>query len=132
MNALNDRLAYSQDIQGTASKESAERLGASGKNALQVAVLACLRSGPASADAIAKVIGRDHATVRPRLGELADAGLVKLTGETAQGAAGGVQNIWKLSRPDDVESLKAARKAARLEREKRRFAKLLVEMGVSL
>ena len=128
------RAPYYQDLQGSVSRENAERLGAKGRKILQSAVLADLANGPANADAIAARLGRDHATIRPRMGELADAGLVCHTAQRARGAGGGggKQMVWRLTRPAEVPGQRAARKAARLEREKRRFAKALVELGVSI
>lgn len=124
---------YSQDIQGSASRLTAEQKGAQSRNADQLAVLRALAEmGPSTPDEVAARLGRDHASLRPRFTELANAGRLILTGETRRGTAGGVANVWRLTRADEVADAKNLRRLARLEREKRRFAKLLVEMGVSI
>lgn len=130
--APKQRTPYHQDLQGSVSRENAERLGAKGRKILHDAVLAELAKGPTSADEIAQRLGRDHATIRPRLCELADVGLVCHTARRARGVGGGTQMVWRLARPEEIHGLKAARKEARQERDKRKFAKLLVEMGVSI
>lgn len=49
-----------------------------------------------------------HTTVSARIFELAEAGLIKPTG----GSRGG-QTVWTASAPEEVEALRAARKAAK-------------------
>jgi len=132
MKRLDQSPVRSSDIQGTASRDTAALKGRASKNADQLLVMRALALGPSSPDKIARALGRDHASMRPRFTELADAGVIALTGERAAGIAGGVSNIWRLARPEEVAELKAVRKAARLEREMRRFSKLLIELGVQI
>jgi hypothetical protein len=49
-----------------------------------------------------------HTTVSARIFELAEAGLIKDSGETRGG-----QTVWTASAPEEVEALRAARKAAK-------------------
>jgi hypothetical protein len=132
MTQLEQAPVRSSDIQGTASRDTAALKGRASKNADQLLVMQALGRGPNSADRIALAYGRDHASLRPRFTELADAGAIAMTGERVAGIAGGIQNVWRRARPEEVADLKAERKAARLERETRRFAKLLVQLGVSI
>jgi predicted transcriptional regulator len=126
------RAPYYQDLQDSISRENAKRLGAEGRKILHDAVLAELAKGPANADCIAARIGASYASIRARVSELADHGLLCRTSSMARGAGGGPQAIVRLATPGEMSGLKQARKAARLEREKRKFAKTLIELGVSI
>lgn len=53
-------------------------------------------------------LGWPHTTVSARIFELAEAGLIKASGEFRQG-----QTVWTYAQPDEVEGLSAARAASK-------------------
>lgn len=124
--------AGSNDIESRVSRDNATAHDERGATiALQKRSLAILQArGPMTADQVAADLDHPYANVRPRLNELAVQGRVYALEETGRGANGGKAILWAATPPDKIEAMAARRKAKWLEREQRRFAHLLAEMGI--
>lgn len=123
----------SKDIEGSVSEDNARSMAQRGSDKhLRGRALAYVsESGPVTADAVALFLKHDHSTVRPRLGELAAMGLVYALEETGKGRNGGKAILWAATPPDRVQEMADRRKARWLEREKKRFARLLAALGLA-
>ena len=125
--------AGSKDIEGRVSELNAKAHDESGATAaLQKRSLAIVQArGPMTADQVAASLKHPYANVRPRLGELASQGLVYALEESGKGVNGGKAILWAATPPDKIEAMAARRKARRHERDMRRFAHLLAELGIT-
>jgi len=60
--------------------------------------------GPLTADEAADAIGRHYGSVRPRLSELRESGLIVDTGIRRDGRYGKSQIVWRLAMKSEVEA----------------------------
>jgi DNA-binding transcriptional regulator GbsR (MarR family) len=83
-----------RDTSAAAARSIAPRVGT-----LKAQVLACLdeAKGPLTADEIAEMTGGLVVSIRPRLSELANAGVVKDSGLRRDSAYGNQQVAWVLA-----------------------------------
>jgi predicted ArsR family transcriptional regulator len=81
-----------------ASQEAARRI-AGDASRLRSQVLAELRNWPAgrTADELARLLGRDRLSIRPRLSELRAAGNVVATGERRKNDTGLTATVWRIA-----------------------------------
>lgn len=100
-----DSPGYKED---TTSRDAAEAFE-NEAHVLRQMVVASLRDrGPATADTLARSIGRDRLAVRPRVSELRAAGAVFDTGKRGVNVSGKKAIIWDLM-PAAVEPFVAPR-----------------------
>jgi predicted transcriptional regulator len=96
---------------GTTSFEAAVAIAHSVGH-IQAQVLDVLKDGPATPEEISDRIGRHFTSVRPRLSELLQKGLVADTGQRGKGALGGKVRIWRLSTHQEIEAFQAVQAEA--------------------
>lgn len=78
------------------SREAAEAASPTAASLRQDALSAIKLQGPSTADEVALYLGRSVLSIRPRMSELRNAGLLEASGDRRKNASGSSATVWKL------------------------------------